>query len=167
MCLLIVKPKGVDIPSQEILDMAYRRNSDGNGFATKNYFFKTLNYDEFIKKLRNVGRDDACIIHFRRATQGSICKQNCHPFKYKDVYFAHNGILNFTPKSDITDSEYAFRRFLVPVIRRYGIDSVEVAQAVSQIIGWSKFAILQGDKIIRFGQFVNIDGCYYSNTYYL
>lgn len=146
------------------LKSAYMHNPHGCGFATGKGCYKSIYFGKFAKEIEKVGRDEACIIHFRRATHGSIKTENCHPFADNGVYFAHNGILGVTPTNDMTDSEYAFRKYFVPIIRRYGIDSPELAIAVKKIIGWSKFAFLQGDKIKKFGHFVEIAGCYYSNT---
>lgn len=163
MCLLIVKPKGVKMPKKSILAKAYACNPDGCGFASTHDYFKSLDFNEFYRRLSLVGDDEACIIHFRFATHGTVIKSNCHPFKHKDVYFAHNGILPIIPYKGKTDSETAFRRLFVPEIENYGLHSPELREAVDSIIGGSKFAFLRDTEVVKFGNFYEIDGAYYSN----
>lgn len=168
MCVIIVKPVGVKMPSNEILTAAFHTNPHGCGFATPTTFFKSLSYRSFKQRLNKVSDDEPCIIHFRLATHGSIKRANCHPFNRGDVYFAHNGILSITPKGDMTDSETAFEDRIYPVIDRYGIDSPMVDLAVKEVIGYSKFAILQGQRVRLFGDYIKQpDGCFYSNLRFM
>lgn len=110
--------------------------------------------------------DVPAIIHCRIATHGSIKRANCHPFVDKEtgVAFAHNGILDIEPIGDWTDSETAFRTRFVPVIKKFGYKSRELAAAVRDIIGGSKFAFLnKNGEIQMFGNWVIRDGCYFSH----
>ena len=72
------------------------------------------------------------IAHIRKATQGRIALENCHPF-VRELWghywvFAHNGDLkNFSPQLDgpyrpvgTTDSELAFCYLLQQLQRRFG-----------------------------------------------
>ncbi len=72
------------------------------------------------------------IAHIRKATQGQVALENCHPF-VRELWgrywvFAHNGDLkNFAPKLDgafrpvgNTDSEWAFCYLLQQLRRRFG-----------------------------------------------
>lgn len=163
MCLLIVKPKGVPMPDICTLYQAYLCNPDGCGFASTHDYYKTLDFQKFFERLSLVDDSEACIIHFRFATHGSVCKSNCHPFKHKDVYFAHNGILGIKPIKDKTDSETAFIKRFAPIIDNYGFHSPELTKAVNRIIGYSKFAFLRDTEVLTFGQFHEIEGCLYSN----
>lgn len=167
MCVLIIKPSGVQTPSEDILNLAYKANPHGCGFATKNILFKTLCFSDFKRKLASVKIEDNCIIHFRLATHGSICKANCHPFIKDNVIFAHNGILSIRPIGDKTDSETAFLQVIYPLIKKFGLESFEVDNMVSSIIGTSRFAIMQGDNIRLYGDFTQLKGCYYSNLRFL
>lgn len=45
--------------------------------------------------------------HTRHATQGSVCKANAHPFKYRHIVGSHNGMVH-APASYIVDSELLF-----------------------------------------------------------
>ena len=163
MCVIIYKPKGEFLPNSRIIKACGMANRHGFGFATPTKYFKSLNFEAFRHELEKVRYDEPCIIHFRLATHGSIKKANCHPFRRGDVVFAHNGILDIEPYRDMTDSETAFRFHLYPVIRQYGLQSDETDKAVSEVIGGSRFAIMQGEEVRLFGIYEEINGCYYSN----
>lgn len=168
MCVLIVKPAGVDIPSKEIIEAAHKANPHGCGLASPSVHYKGLNFKEFKKHLNAVSKYEPCIIHFRFATHGSICDKNCHPFKQDDTWFAHNGILDIEPEGDMTDSETAFKNIIYPTIEAHGIDSLEVEDAIDSVIGYSKFAILHDDELYLWGDFLDSDdGCFYSNLRFL
>lgn len=106
-------------------------------------------------------------MHFRLATHGSVRCRNCHPFRDGDLFFAHNGVLPYPSVGDRTDSEFAFRNVLAPVVREYGLRSPELTAAVEAIIGGSRFAFLQGADVLTFGKWLEMDGCLYSNTIWL
>lgn len=125
---------------------------------------ENLTDDQYTAVFVNYQNDEACMIHFRLATHGSIRRANCHPFKIGSLYFAHNGVLPITPDLDKTDSETAFNRYLAKPALVYGLHSEQLSRAVESIIGTSKFAFMQGADIATFGKFVCIDGVLYSNT---
>lgn len=172
MCVIAIKPKGVQMPSNEIIRAMYRANHDGCGFCTPTMYYRGLSLNVFLQKIRQVSVDEPCIMHFRLATHGSVKKSNCHPFYDEEtgVYFAHNGVLNIIPKNDTTDSETAFRDVILPYVRKYGFQSDETRYTIHQIIGGSRFAFLQGEEVQMFGNFYARMGCYFSNlnfTYYI
>lgn len=170
MCIIIVKPVGAKMPQQAILDRCALLNPHGFGFATKDRIFKTLSYKEFKEELRTIGKNETAILHFRYATHGSIKVENCHPFKDEDtgVCFAHNGILNIEPYEDMTDSETAFRGLIVPKIKEHGLFSREVNEEVFNVIGGSRFAMIDKDGEFNiYGRFTMHKDCYYSNQNFL
>lgn len=170
MCIIIVKPAGVNMPPRAIIDRCANLNPHGFGFATRNRVYKTLSHQDFRRELNSISRDEAAILHFRYATHGSIKTDNCHPFNDKatGVSFAHNGILNIVPRNDMTDSETAFRDLIAPVIHEYGLFSDETASAVYEIIGGSRFAFIDTAGEFRiFGQFLLYHGCWYSNRNFM
>jgi glutamine amidotransferase len=80
------------------------------------------------------------ISHIRKATQGRVALENCHPF-VRELWgrywvFAHNGDLkNFTPTLDgpyhpvgTTDSEWAFCYLLQQLRKRFGDDLPALAE---------------------------------------
>ncbi|MCM1440267.1 MAG: class II glutamine amidotransferase [Roseburia sp.] len=168
MCVIIVKPAGVKMPTNEIITAAYHTNPHGCGIVSPTQFYKGTSYRQFKKTLNRVSIDEPCIIHFRLATHGSIKKANCHPFVRGDVFFAHNGILSIKPIGDMTDSETAFQEIIYPAIEKYGYASKGMDVAVAKVIGYSKFAFLKGDDVQLYGDFIrHSDGCLYSNLRFL
>lgn len=150
-----------------MLYQAYRRNHNGCGFVSDGHFYKGLNFQTFYQKLQRVSVDEMCIIHFRLATHGSVCDENCHPFMYGDLAFAHNGILNIQPIGDTTDSETAFYNVIVPVFERYGYDSPHFARAINRIIGYSKFALLYKGKLRTYGKYYKYGKYLCSNLHFI
>lgn len=158
------------MPDNDILERCANRNHDGYGFATPDGVCKTLDYSSFRYALGKVDKNTPCVIHMRLATHGSVKRENCHPFYDAEtgISFAHNGILPITPAKDMTDSETAFRRYYLPIIREDGgIHSRDLAEEVMSTIGSSKFAFMDKDGYIRkFGKWFELKGCFYSNYYF-
>ena len=171
MCVIAYKPKGVEMPSSEILAAMSQANSDGCGFCTPTKYYRGLSFNSFMKHVKHVGEDEPCIIHFRLATHGSVKKGNCHPFydAEADTYFAHNGVLHIQTHKDMTDSETAFRNIFLPNIKLYGLWSDNVSFVAKQVIAdnGSRFAFMQGDDVRLFGKFQYYEGCLYSNLRFL
>lgn len=169
MCCIIYKPKGVQMPSLDTLAKIKKLNHNGYGFVSTNHFHKGLDYRTFLRHLSEVGDDEDCIIHFRLATQGSICRANCHPFEKDGVYFAHNGVLRTLPVNDMTDSEIVFRYQIYPdVIQRYGYGTKQADWAIRQICGnSSRFAMMYQGEVRLYGDYKIVDGVYYSNLRWL
>lgn len=165
MCVICYIPKGVETPSRTMLTAMYKANPHGIGFCTPSTQYKGMNFESFYKRIQYRNIEDPCLLHFRLATHGSVKRANCHPFydKDTDTFFMHNGILNVMPKGDMTDSETAYRGILVPYIKRYGIGSRETKEVINQIIGGSKFAFMQGCRVMLFGEYYKHDEVYYSN----
>lgn len=169
MCVIIIKTAGHKLPKKSELKAAYKRNPDGCGFVSESMSYKSLDFEDFYQHIKDVPKDENCIIHFRWATQGSVSEDNCHPFydQETNTWFAHNGCLPYHPKEDITDSEFAFRKKLVPSLKVNGLYSQAFARDVNNIIGGSKFAFMQNGQLKCFGRFIEYGGCYYSNLHHL
>jgi hypothetical protein len=170
MCIIIYKPAGRKLPNEFMRFKCEVSNPDGFGFATPTKVFHSMHRDELEYHLRrDVDIDEPCFIHCRIATHGSLKKSNCHPFVDLEsgVSFAHNGILHkVEPIGDKTDSETAFLTHFVPVIRRYGINSRELAAEVRSIIDGSRFIFMNPEgEVVMFGNWYKReqDGCYYSH----
>lgn len=169
MCIIIFKPAGVKLPDEYMRHKCEVSNPHGFGFATPTRVFHSMNRLDFENNLvEHVKVDEPCIIHCRIATHGSIRKSNCHPFVDLEsgVSFAHNGILDIEPIGDKTDSETAFITRFVPVIREYGIMSRELAAAVREVIGSSRFVFMDSaGHVAMFGKWFTRmgDGCHYSH----
>ncbi len=168
MCVIIVCPKGVALPSTEELKAAYMRNSDGCGFVSDSDHYKSLHFSTFMRRLLKRKIDENVIIHFRLATHGSISLKNCHPFYKGGYWFAHNGVLPICSENDRTDSQICFERFVYPAIKKFGWGSVEHIEEMDK---WtargSKFAMLHDGNILLSGNFIQCGGRYYSNLMHL
>ena len=170
MCCIVIKPAGVEMPNKRILDMIAAHNQHGFGFCTssgKNC--KTTNYDIFLRELSKVTASEACIVHMRWATHGSVCSSNCHPFYDKETgyWFAHNGVLPIASVNNMTDSEIAFRTRFVPALKRMSIESREFDNIVNDVRGSSRFAFLRGKDVYIYGNYEELGNCYYSNLNWL
>lgn len=175
MCILIVKPAGVKVPSMQIFENCFWANKDGAGFAYSDGRKLTLSkghmkLQDFKTALTDAGdlTKYPAIFHFRIATHGTVKPANTHPFNVNDRMVAgHNGILRITPKGDLTDSETFFKYVCAPVLETCPLYSDEFSTMVSALIDSSKLAFLtdKGD-IKMFGKFEEEDGVFYSNTSY-
>lgn len=142
MCLLMVKPKGNELPSnlEDICRDASFYNDDGMGFCTPDQRFvhDSISHDWFARIIReNVTKDDPCIIHFRLGTSGKNNKANCHPFKLPDgTMFAHNGVINsdYPPVGECSDT-----RMLSLACNNY--DELW-ERCLSLVSSYNKFAII-------------------------
>lgn len=168
MCVIIMKLAGVKMPSYDVLKACAEQNGHGFGFCSETMHYHSMNFADFYSHLVKVPTDENCVVHMRYATHGSKKLSNCHPFydESTDTWFFHNGILDIKPIGDKTDSETAFIKLFVPVIKKYGIDSVKLSDKVFDIIGTSKFVFMQKGRFCAYGDFEKIDGIYYSNLHW-
>lgn len=168
MCVICIKPSGKEMPSKRVLKAMYDANPHGCGFACKSDYFRSMDFEEFYERIKNVPKKENCIIHFRLATHGSRKVENCHPFKEDNVYFAHNGILDVKPIGDTTDSETAFRTLLLPCMKEHGIKSKVFKSLNFDLIdGYSKFAYLVDGAMYMFGDFQKYGDYFVSNKRFL
>ncbi len=186
MCVICYVPQGIELPPYRVIKAMHEANPHGMGFCTLSLYDRGVNsFETLYKKLKKRNINEPCLMHFRLATHGSIKKSNCHPFhdKKTGVYFAHNGVLDIKPTNDKTDSETAFRKRFLPVIRKYGLDSIEFNNTVMGVLGSSKLIFMQyseqkkredrGGIIERnvnvkmYGNFEEWQGCYYSNLRFI
>lgn len=116
MCIIFVKPKNVELPSEEIMKQCWRTNDDGagymfsvpNGVVIKKGF---MAYDSFRNSILNEKKliEKTVVAHFRISTGGGITPQMTHPFpvskRFEDITrltlftqwaLAHNGCLGDT-----------------------------------------------------------------------
>lgn len=176
MCLVIIKPAGVQRPTDTDLKTMCEHNHDGFGLAIWSKksgleVKKTMNMKEFMKWCKKVTDDQVVIFHARIATHGSIGKKNCHPFLSDDAEwaFAHNGVLGIANEKDMTDSETFFRRIAIPLIKAGSTPGTKNFDlAVDCIIGNSKFAFLSKDgELHYYGNYIHDRGLLFSNSSYV
>lgn len=165
MCVISYVPTGVPTPPDNVIRAMHRANPHGCGLCTPNDHYKGMSVELLLRHLHKRNICEPCLMHFRLATHGSIKKANCHPFydNATGTWFMHNGILGITPTGDMTDSETAFREILLPEIQAHGLRSDNVRYAVKSIIGYSRFAFMQGKDVLLYGHYERWYGCLFSN----
>jgi predicted glutamine amidotransferase len=175
MCILVIKPTKVAMPSREILENCFDNNSDGAGFAFSDGRKIRLSkghmtFDKFYAELESFGdlTKYPVMLHFRIATHGTVKPENTHPFNVNDrIVAAHNGILSIKPVDDMTDSETFFKFVCAPILKYTDIFSEELSSIVTNIIEYSKVAFLDDKGNVKmFGDFQESEGVYYSNGTY-
>lgn len=184
MCILIYKPKNVELPSEEYLIESWKNNPDGAGISwsdgihtyLKKGFMSMNHLLLFVETKQQEFKSMDVLIHFRYATHGSVISHNCHPFvvsdrikdlrrlKYKgsDLILAHNGIISgkdYTKKTinDLSDTMIFTKR-----LHTLGKKSNEI----QNILKSGKFCLMYPDHVEMFGLFHEDNGVYYSNTSY-
>ena len=175
MCIIIAKARKQQGPTWDAIQTATRRNPDGFALAyslgkgKEPRIIRSMKRAEVLDVLKGIVNRKAAswILHARIATHGSKRIENCHCWQDADtgLIFAHNGILSVRPEGDMTDSETAFRRLLVPAMQVGGGDAFNAA--ISAIIGFSKFAVMDHTgEIYLYGSYLEKKEASYSNDTY-
>lgn len=176
MCVICIKNVGQQYPAFDSIKNCCDNNSDGFAMMWNEkgvvHNYKTLDKGAFLSYYKRfVMKHDASVtalvVHARIRTHGTKKIQNCHCWMCErgEIGFAHNGILSISSRGDMTDSETFLRDVFVPVYRSGGWRAAD--RAISCVIGSSKFAFLLSDGTVRrYGQWINHEGCLYSNTSY-
>jgi predicted glutamine amidotransferase len=168
MCLLVVKPKGVDLPKEKYLWNGKMKNQDGMGMA---YWKAGTNivkikkdieifYDfwKFIQE--NITKEDAAMFHFRLATHGLKDAGNRHPFplskdkkELRNTNFeypfavAHNGVL--TQYSDrtkeLSDTQQFIEEILSDEIIKTNLNNPTIQILIDHYLSNDRLAILDNN----------------------
>lgn len=194
MCIIVAKKKGVKLPSKNILETCFNKNSDGAGLMyvqngqviiDKGY----MDFKSFYKRLQKLEKrlgnltDRAIVMHFRIGTQGKNDKATTHPFPIsKDIkdlkatYFktdlgmVHNGIMSkFNYDRTLSDTQLFIKDF-VSVIKKLKKDFYrdnEVMELLKSEIDYSKLCFLdKNENIYYIGNKIEDKGVIYSNESY-
>ena len=191
MCIIIAKPKGVKLPSKEILKTCFINNPDGAGVMfTLNeqvHIHKGfMTYDALIKGLNKIKHtcksdltDKSIVIHFRIGTHGKNDRATCHPFPITSNYddlrktkvtnglgIAHNGVISGYYYDEILSDTQAFvKDFLAPIKRVYKdfYKDADFKKIILKHAGtYNKFAILnKDDQLYILGDFQKDDAGVY------
>lgn len=189
MCIVVYKPKDVDLPDYDILKRCFDKNSDGAGymFVKDNKVHIRKGYSDFNLFYEHLTRDymtqnGPFVMHFRISTHGGTKPENTHPFPVSkdvldltaldcstDIGVAHNGVLNISSKlaGQYSDTQMFITNYLALLIKhnpKYYKDE-DIKALINSMIGdTNKLAILSNDGHCElFGSFNEHDGCYYSN----
>lgn len=193
MCIVIYIPEGKEIPLEH-LETSHYNNEDGAGFmyvdldgnvvGHKGY----MEYQELITDLTNKGfikGNTLCpklpfAIHFRMATHGGVSPGKCHPFpasKDKDELHsldwthefgvAHNGIMGQFAKPGLSDTQGFIQDVLSDVeLLRELPENEALKSLLSKVISSSKFIVMDEKNVLLFGNWLEVDGVFYSNDGY-
>lgn len=180
MCVIVLKPAGIELPSKDMIKKYWVDNPDGAGFSVTpkgsslthvEKGFLTLKH--FYKYLgRSVNSiDDLVVLHFRWATHGYRSAGHTHPFpvsklrakleqlKYDaDTVVFHNGIIKMKnqPKT------WSDTMFYVGGVLAYA-DKLDMKKIAVQTKG-SRICIIQDGKPALLGDgWKEKDGLWYSN----
>ena len=175
MCIAIVKPSGIDLPSYEKLENAYSNNPHSIGVATheKNDTISIVknfqNFNEFrVFVKEDITKEDLVFIHFRYATHGTIDINNCQPFfisnnqsiiNQKFAVLMHNGVFNLG-KLEKNKSD---TRTLVEMIynKKFELDEDKLIRSNNKV------AIMNTNGTYNiYGEWFNYKGCWFSNETY-
>lgn len=190
MCVIVYKPEGVALPSEETLKRCWEANPDGAGFmypaqgkvAIRKGFMDWEGFREaFSKEMQGFGVHAAPIaLHFRIATHGAVKPGCCHPFAVckdygrmrersllAEVGFMHNGVLSGLDTSKAVSDSMAFARNVLAPLRQMCEDFMG-DRGARRIIGssaqGSRFLLMDGSGEVRtFGRWHERDGVLYSN----
>jgi hypothetical protein len=178
MCLAIYKPAGEKIPFTEI-KQAWTGNKDGAGLAVRmngsveihKGFMSLSEYTDFIGKFSEELRYLDVVFHLRYTTSGNTVPGMTHPFpvskknnELKALYHVtdkaiiHNGVM-FNPMSP--SHGYSDTAIFSKWLALKNPDEKEM----KKVLGGDRLAIVTGEKVSLMGNWTEIAGCFYSQTY--
>ena len=86
MCILLVKPKNITVPSDETLQQCFKSNPDGAGIAyctkDRKIVIKKglMTVEQFIDAVHSIPLNSTALIHCRISTAGGVCPELTHPY---------------------------------------------------------------------------------------
>ena len=191
MCIIIVKPAGVALPSSEVITRCFTANSDGMGLAYRapSSDRVTINkgYMSLAESVRAVDalRADVSLdvmLHFRISTGGGVSPFLTHPYPLThsvdtmleleqdcSCAVAHNGIMaGITPSKGINDTMHYIRDVLAP-LAGLGASWADpmIKTLLASTINGSRLALLDSNGFTLVGNWVHDGGLSYSNSGYL
>ena len=191
MCVICIKPAGVELPDTYARASMWLANPDGAGlmyayrgkvWIEKGFMTWTAMEERLARlALRMDLSAIPVVLHYRITTHGGTCPENTHPFPVcarartlhalrtcTDLGLAHNGIINAVkPRPGFSDTaEYVATR-LARLPRDFTTNAETLAKITGEI-GWSRLALLDGrGHITRVGAgWMQESGCWYSNSYW-
>lgn len=188
MCLITVKPYGVDLPKDEHLKNGESANSDGIGVALKKKDETLVTIKKDFKNIygflewmhANVVKEDICVIHFRNATSGLKDEGNRHPFPVTHNYellrrdnvqckqiVAHNGVMHeYSYHKKYSDTQKFIIDILADSYIKENLKNRTIRKLIGSYIGRDRLCILDGEDVYLFGKFEREGGVLYSTYSY-
>lgn len=190
MCVIAVKPKNVELPSDEYIQNMWDTNKDGAGFMytkdNKVVISKGFMVFEDFKRALDTLKQEVdlvetpLIMHFRITTHGGTSPENTHPFPISEnkehlraldltcnLAMAHNGVISSVPREDdMSDTQIYVRDIVTPLAKLESEMSFleKYKTLISTTISTSRLAFLDNKgNISTFGNFTEENGVLYSN----
>lgn len=191
MCVILVKERGIELPTKDVLESCWKRNPDGAGFmfndCDKVVIMKGfMTFEEFYLRLKTANefyhlKEKGLVIHFRIATSGLKDKGNCHPYPISndnldlresfittELGIAHNGIIrDYNGKDKILNDTQLFIKndlFELNSLDKKFYKNVIFQSMIERLIDGSRLVFLnkKGD-IIKLGNWFHNGNYYFSN----
>lgn len=179
MCVIVMKPIGVNLPSEKVLRECWDANPDGAGFAVSSqgnapqYFKGFMTFESLMATVTWYDvTSNAILIHFRIATHGGINQGHTHPFPLVNDFeemrklegshecvVAHNGVFHIATPDSHSDTMQA--------ISEMGNDPTMWWNCNYNVVSGSKLAILRSNgEYELLGYWMCDGGIFYSNQTY-
>ena len=176
MCVLIHKSAGTVLESKDDLELAFLVNPHGAGFAWKEdgkvYVKKGFfTFESLWSEWQNIG-DKEAMLHFRSASQGTVNRENCHPFIVDGVgVVGHNGHFNGFGTKTVSDTRDWIDSVLKPFLQDFpqALDRLSSLYVLDVICERSRLIVMRNSEptvIINEDLGVREDGLWYSNIGY-
>ena len=191
MCVILVKERGIELPTKDVLESCWKRNPDGAGFmfndCDKVVIMKGfMTFEEFYLRVQTANefyhwKEKGLVIHFRIATSGLKDKGNCHPYPISndnldlresfittELGIAHNGIIrDYNGKDKILNDTQLFIKndlFELNSLDKKFYKNVIFQSMIERLIDGSRLVFLnkKGD-IIKLGNWFHNGNYYFSN----
>lgn len=191
MCVILVKERGIELPTKDILESCWKRNPDGAGFmfndCDKVVIMKGfMTFEEFYLRLQTANefyhlKEKGLVIHFRIATSGLKDKGNCHPYPISndnldlrksfittELGVAHNGIIrSYNGKNNILNDTQLFIKndlFELNSLDKKFYKNVIFQSMIERLIDGSRLVFLnKKGEIIKLGNWFHNGNYYFSN----
>lgn len=130
------------------IEKASTRNSDGFGlYDRQGNIYKSgdeMDY-EHMEDIEKIFQDSKYVVlHLRMATDGSVCKENSHPFQHESYRLSHNGVT--TPPEEYEEDRADSYHLLRDIHRRDTGDTVQAIKDTMSETSGSVSIFLKNDK---------------------
>jgi len=191
MCIVVVKKRGVELPSDETLKNCWDRNPDGAGFMYTGQEGETfirkgyMKFEAFMDSYNShtFNKKDLLVLHFRIKTHGKLSECATHPFPVSrktedlrdlhiesEIGIAHNGMIpKFNSNMELSDTQLFIKKVLSKENYYKGLmeNNPLIIEKIEDKIGCSRMAVLSKGKITLIGDPWERDkGLIFSNSTY-
>jgi hypothetical protein len=183
MCIIIYKNVDSKRPTEKVLAACHKSNKDGFGVMWRvgnkvNIIKGTLSIDGIYKVCDKIPKNAEAAYHFRFATHGQVCAENCHPFPLSgkldalrrtagvfDTGLVHNGVISgfgYRNSSTLSDTMNFIKYVERASQKIYTYDRLK--KFIKDEYG--KFIVFTPGWTYTYGTFVKDGDLEYSNTGY-